>query len=663
MNIKNISIRTQLLSVMIVLVVAPVVILGVGSFLSAKRETIKQIENDLRYQAGILSEHVRNVHEIALDRVNSDLSVARDVLYSGGRPYIDETQKIEITAVNQITKAAHKVNIPSMKIDKDKVAYNYKVVDKVKNMVGGTTTIFQVFPDGILRISTNVIESNGKRAVGTYIPKDSPVYQTVMKGETFRGRAFVVNSWYITAYEPIKDAKGTIIGVLYVGVREEYFQEAIKNSFSKITIGNSGYVYILNKKGDYVLSAKRQRDGENIWDAKDENGDYIIQNIVTSALKLKNGETGLIHYSWKNGDEKNARMKIACYTYFPEWDWVIASGAYLDEYFGGLERIKSLTMLISVLSMVIVSIIAFIFASFISKAVNSIVYNIQEIAQGNFGLSIDRSRRYNKEINQIIDSFSVMVSKLKDIVSGIFGASQNMASLSSDLSTNVQSVNSVTGNIGLIMSDVSKDTLETNESAQKGRSAARNAEQKIKSISGSFDSASKAVNRLSEKTQEIDDIVKVIENISRQTNLLALNASVEAARAGESGKGFKVVAAEIRKLSDGVQRSTTKIKESIEDIIASVNDSMKTIEEGALEVDAGSRVIAEALESLNNVSEKVSNITIRIGGLTSSGNKNRQSQTTSIEDISCSMREVSDVADNLSSTADEMKHLVNQFRM
>ena len=153
------------------------------------------------------------------------------------------------------------------------------VVDRTQNLVKATCTIFQRMNEAgdMLRVSTNVQKLDGARAIGTYIPKTrpdgtpDPVVSSVLQGQTYQGRAFVVNKWYITAYEPIRDATQNVVGMLYVGVPQESVA-SLRQSIMAVEVGKTGYVYVLDSKGNYVISQGGARDGENVYEAKDASG-------------------------------------------------------------------------------------------------------------------------------------------------------------------------------------------------------------------------------------------------------------------------------------------------------------------------------------------------------------------------------------------------------
>ena len=146
-------------------------------------------------------------------------------------------------------------------------------MDKVSSLTGSFCTVFQRMNESgdMLRVATNVKTKDGKRAINTFIPsveadgKRNPVVQAVLKGERYVGRAFVVDAWYVTAYEPIKDSDGKITGMLFAGTPESS-SKSLREAFLKTKVGKTGYVYVLDTKGNYVISKDGKRDGELIWD-------------------------------------------------------------------------------------------------------------------------------------------------------------------------------------------------------------------------------------------------------------------------------------------------------------------------------------------------------------------------------------------------------------
>ena len=139
----------------------------------------------------------------------------------------------------------------------------------------------------------------GLAAIGTYIPAvnpdgtANPVVAAVMRGKTYVGRAYVVDDWYLTAYEPLYDKKHEVIGAMFCGVRLEDIPE-LRNGIVDITVGRTGYAYVLGgsgeQKGRYIISRRGLRDGENILDSQDASGNFFIRSIVEDAKQMKKGQ-------------------------------------------------------------------------------------------------------------------------------------------------------------------------------------------------------------------------------------------------------------------------------------------------------------------------------------------------------------------------------------
>lgn len=415
MNFKNqkISVKWQLIAICILLIVIPITILVLVGYKTAQKETFTQIEDLLSQQTTIIKQDAKALFETGQNIVTQDLNVAREHFYSEGNPYLDASGTMSIAVENQNTKQVENINIPIMKIGDTPVIFNYKTVDKTKDLIGSVATIFQVIPHGLLRISTNVLKLDGSRAVGTYIPTDSPVYQAIMKGESYNGRAFVVNAWYITAYEPIKDSNGKTIGALFVGEKESEFQNSILNSLSSIIIGKTGYIWIVDSEGNYILSKDRTRDGENIWEAKDSNGDLFIQDMVKNSKASKDGKAYIKYYPWKNTGEDVARTKVAAVSYMQDWDWVIGSSAYQDEFLDGLNNLKYQVSLITILALLFAIIIAYISAKYISNPLEFAQSIIGKVRSGQLSERINL-RSNIKEIKNISDDFDTILEDLND---------------------------------------------------------------------------------------------------------------------------------------------------------------------------------------------------------------------------------------------------------
>lgn len=359
--LQNMSLRARILTIGIVLTLGLMAMVSIVVYWQTREtldvsrtESIKLAYADLDHIVHGVYNMCAAQQELLEQKVRGDLNVARDVLKNSG-PVSFAGEKVSWEAVNQVDKSVSRVDLPRMLIGSTWLGENREIkevspiVDHVKRMVGGTCTIFQRM-DGqgaMLRICTNVTTKGGKRAVGTYIPainpdgKPNPVVSAVLSGQVFLGRAFVVDTWYIAAYEPIRDAQKNIVGMLYVGVKEESVA-SLREQILGTKVGRTGYVYVLDSQGKYVVSQHGKRDSESLWDVKDVDGTYVAREICDKARCLRGRDIAEQRYRWKNADEPAARSTIARFMRFQPWDWIICAGAYEDEFMEVNNRITAI---------------------------------------------------------------------------------------------------------------------------------------------------------------------------------------------------------------------------------------------------------------------------------------------------------------------------------
>ncbi|MCG8332954.1 MAG: Cache 3/Cache 2 fusion domain-containing protein [Proteobacteria bacterium] len=823
MKLTDLSIKWKLLIVCILIAAVPIAISSFLSYNAAKAQMMQQIEYLLQEQVAFIHQNAENTYSLLRQKLKSDLNVARHLLsaygspeinkmgqlilvdktseaeirkkvksdlaiarlllYAPGSPYIDDGKPLAVSAVHQRTKKSSQITIPQMSIRNRKVAFNFDIVDEIKTKTGvETATIFQAIPEGLLRISTNVKELDGSRAVGTYIPKTSPVYRAIMKGEMFYGRAFVVNAWYQTAYEPILDGRSNVIGafyvgakersfvvnnsieivdsikstiggtatifqlkafegekkedqttlgwpyeqamvristnvttsdgkravgtilskpvydtvmegktyygrawvvnawymtayfplrdkndkicgVLYVGVKEETYQNTLIDKLKEITIGASGYVFILNENGDAVLSKTTGHQKRNILDDRDADENRYIEEILRKAKPLSHGESAIHHYTLRKDGEKN--QMLAIFTRFPEWEWVISTVVYLEDFTGGLQKIRLIAILITIVSIFIGGVVSFVVSVSIANPLKKMVGFIKELGQGIFTKRLlvgnrDEVGVIGQTMNTLVEDLQLAVTAVNDVMKGVESGDltqQVQAELKGDLNQLKQSINSSIEILSLMISSVIKttetvksktdDLAGTSNSLARGTTAQAASIEEITAVINEMGEQAKSIDRyvgqardltgktlfevndgnhqmqemvksmndISEKSSDVSKVITLIEEIAFQTNLLALNAAVEAARAGKYGKGFAVVAGEVRNLAnrsaEAAKNSTGLIEKSVDEIKTGVENAGKTAEvlqrigERMDELDRLANEISEASQAQSGRTQEV----------------------------------------------------------
>jgi hypothetical protein len=249
---------------------AVVFLIGMAAWVTARRVGAVSVtgstqlaDSDLAHVAGHIASMCESSAVVLTRSARINLNVARGVLQHAGGAHLNSEEKASWNALNQFTKEALPVALPKVLIGPAWLGQvtdfgrNVPLVDEIRKITDGTCTVFQRMNErgDMLRVATSVAGDDGKRAVGTFIPAVNPdgrpnaVLSSILRGESFVGRAFVVNQWYSSAYEPIHDDMGKLIGMLYTGVPEKTAVDPIRQVISKTAVGKAGYIYVMNATG------------------------------------------------------------------------------------------------------------------------------------------------------------------------------------------------------------------------------------------------------------------------------------------------------------------------------------------------------------------------------------------------------------------------------
>ena len=411
-----------------------------------------------------------------------------------------------------------------------------------------------------------------------------------------------------------------------------------------IRFGSAGYFYIYDTKGTSIFHAvKPEMQGKNFIDLKDTKGNKSIVGLLNAAQK---GDGIYSFYFQKPGSSEQIE-KIGYATMIPNSNWMIGTGAYVDDiekvianYSNKAEKALSekvmFTFMISIALIIVTAIIIYIAAVKMVRPIQRMADNLNDIAKGEGDLTRRLEINGNDEIAQLGRSFNLFVDKLKNIITdiseatiGINQAGRDMDQQSRGIATQLKDHNNETEQVVSAVTEMSSTANEvasnTNQVAEATRAVSEDVNHaqscvetsltEVSALVEEINGAASSMNALTEQSQEINKVLSVIGAIADQTNLLALNAAIEAARAGEHGRGFAVVADEVRSLASRTQKSTLEINEMLGELHRLVELSAKAMslsqERSVRSVDS-SRAISDSLHSVNSGITSINDMSTQI---------------------------------------------------
>ncbi|WP_440905847.1 methyl-accepting chemotaxis protein [Catenovulum sp. SX2] len=475
-------------------------------------------------------------------------------------------------------------------------------------------------------------------------------------------------------------------------VTESQAKQAAIEAIKVLRYDDGNYFWINDMHPNMIMHpTKPSLDGKDISNTQDPNGKRLFSEMVK--VVEQKGE-GLVPYMWPFPGSNEPVDKISYVKGFTPWGWVIGSGVYLQDIEAAYLTAVSEQIGLCLIIIIIVGVVAGLIIRSITLPLDQVVKALKDIASGNKDLTKRLPVQGKDEVTQLAYEFNQFAQQIEGILNQVNSATtqlnQSTELLTATMAQNEQSIsvqqaqsNSVLESVTNLtqsvekISDRASDAItsasDTQKTAKQGQSLVIQAKDSVTTTATKVRTANEVIADLATNSQKISSVLDVIRGIAEQTNLLALNAAIEAARAGEQGRGFAVVADEVRALAAKTQLSTEEIRSMIDALqsgsalaVEAINGGEQSTLITVEKADTATHSLQQIVTAINGITELNSDISSEVQAQYAISEEVTEAIKQITESISDSYQSIQSTAQSCQELTDMSKRLaalVQQFTL
>ena len=469
-------------------------------------------------------------------------------------------------------------------------------------------------------------------------------------------------------------------------------QKRALDTIRAVRYEGSNYFWINDMHPTMVMHPlKPGLDGTDLSNYTDPTGKAIFVDMVNAA-KAPNGN--FVYYMWPKPGTDKAVQKLSYVKAFEPWGWVIGTGIYIDDVDAAWRANGMVAACLGLTCLVLLLVTSTRVSRSIFVRIHDMEVRMKDIAEGEGDLTKRLEVSSSDEVAELARWFNTFMDKLQEILCKVSSNSHSLAAAGDEIAATARQQShgaelqrDQTNQVATAMQEMASTVMQVSENSSNAATASQRAASaahqggkvvqetlsRMHAIAQSVGETAKKVEELGKQSDQIGKIIGVIDDIADQTNLLALNAAIEAARAGEQGRGFAVVADEVRKLAERTSSATKEITAMIRSIQAETKSAVTAMQSGTKEVEQGVELTTQAGSSLREIiqmAEQVGDMVTHIATAATQQSAATEEINGNIEQIAkiaagsaSSAQQTTNALQDLSGLASNLQRLVGQFRL
>ncbi|HJW04192.1 MAG TPA: methyl-accepting chemotaxis protein [Azospira sp.] len=673
---QRMSIARQIILVSAALLVLIFTVMTVVATSMAGKAALQQAEGDLKGQMQVMADMLDIQFDAVLARGERQMNFFRRQLPG------------EVSLGSGLVRTGA-IDLPRLLSGGETLNSNRRVLQAYREL-SGEEAAFLVVHEGKLYRAATLLKKGDAYMDGTEIKSDDPVAAALLQGKDYAGLAIRNGAYFFSTVKVLKTAEGKVFGGISVRIGLEGELKRIRELFAKVKVADTGYAYILRptqeQKSIAEFVAHPRLEGKTM-----EGQSEVLRANVASIVASPDG---LLRYDFAD-EQGKVRNKLGIVATSARWGWRIVAASWTDEFLAESLRLRDFLILASVVAGVLSCVVIFLLVNQRLRPLEGLMGQMERLGEGDLTINVaDADCSSRNEVHRLAHALNATAANVRGLVTEISAAAGRVsgaarevenASLqamqaadqqsqsASGMAASVEQMSVSISHVAASATDAAQVGDEAAESTHRGRDIVQGTMTEMERIAGEINQSAQLIQSLGERSQQISGIVSVIKEIADQTNLLALNAAIEAARAGEQGRGFAVVADEVRKLAERTGHSTQEIADTITAITNETAGAVASMQVVSRQVEAGVEMAREAGQALETID---ANTSLSVRTVRDIADSTREQSVVSqeiarlveqiaqmAEEGSATATQNTDYARNLQVLAEELQRALQRFKV